>query len=762
LTSVFLWLLGWGGLFYLAALPVDLYQQILLGVIALLLLTGLRTLPKIGLWRVMFLVIAGFLLLRYLFWRTFHTLGFDDPFSFVASLVLYGAELYGIAMFLLSAFVNVRPILHRANRKETGWPTVDIYIPTYNESVGIVKTTMVAATALEYPSHLLNIYLLDDGATSEKRNSYDLTAAQVARRRHQEMRNLCQQLGVHYLARQDNQHAKAGNLNAAFQRTQGDMIVVLDCDHVPTVDFLQHTIPHMMRNQRLFLVQTPHFFITPDPIEKNLGLFNRMPSENDMFYKAVQPGLDFWNASFFCGSAAVLRREALLQNAGFSGQSVTEDAETALSLHAMGWQSRYVLKPLISGLQPETFGNFVNQRMRWAQGMVQLFLLKNPLWQHGLDAGQKLAYLNCMLFWFFPFARLVFLLSPLCFLLFGLKIYDATLNEIGSYTVPYLLALILTANYLFGRVRWFLVSEIYESMQSLFSLRAIINTIRSPSRPEFMVTRKGETLDTDFISPLVVPFYVLLCLLGLGLIAAGIRWELYPEQRPLILITSLWGGFSFLIVIASLGAMYERRQRRHHPRLPADNLSAIFTVDGNEYPVTIVDISTGGAALAGLPTSCVGKAQGLLQLRHPLTGKSCDFFVEAVSQYSSPSGKLTGIRFLPHSLEGYRDIVLLVHGDSRRWERILQLRDQDMGILPALGFLLTSGFRQAGVHASALFKSIINNWKHNEISVYPGPLGDIAGGDVSLAGQSSRTDPATATHSADDKAGIHRTAKSGG
>ena len=126
-------------------------------------------------------------------------------------------------------------------------------------------------------------------------------------------------------------------------------------------------------------MQTPHFFVNPDPIEKNLGTFAQMPSENEMFYGTIQQGLDKWNASFFCGSAAVLRREALEQAGGFSGITITEDCETALDLHARGWNSVYVDKPLIAGLQPETFSAFIGQRSRWCRGMVQILLLKNPL-----------------------------------------------------------------------------------------------------------------------------------------------------------------------------------------------------------------------------------------------------------------------------------------------------------------------------------------------------------------------------------------------
>ena len=120
-------------------------------------------------------------------------------------------------------------------------------------------------------------------------------------------------------------------------------------------------------------MQTPHFFLNPDPVERNLDTFDRMPSENEMFYSVIQKGLDGYNASFFCGSAAVLRRKHIMEIGGIQGETITEDAETALELHARGYHSAYVARPMVAGLSPETFSGFIVQRMRWAQGMAQIF-----------------------------------------------------------------------------------------------------------------------------------------------------------------------------------------------------------------------------------------------------------------------------------------------------------------------------------------------------------------------------------------------------
>ena len=128
-----------------------------------------------------------------------------------------------------------------------------------------------------------------------------------------------------------------------------------------------------------------------------------------MFYSVTQRGLDKWNGSFFCGSAALLRRRALDEAGGFSGVTITEDCETAFELHSRGWNSIYVDTPLIAGLQPDTLVAFIGQRSRWCQGMFQILMLKNPLFKRGLHPIQKLAYLSSMTFWFFPVPRMIFM-----------------------------------------------------------------------------------------------------------------------------------------------------------------------------------------------------------------------------------------------------------------------------------------------------------------------------------------------------------------
>jgi cellulose synthase (UDP-forming) len=225
-----------------------------------------------------------------------------------------------------------------------------------------------------------------------------------------------------------------------------------------------------------------------------------MPSENEMFYGVIQRGLDKWDASFFCGSAAVLRRSALAETNGFQGRSITEDCETALELHALGWHSIYVDRPLIAGLQPASFASFIVQRSRWLQGMIQILLFQKPFMKRGLSIPQRLCYLSSMLFWFFPIGRTIFLIAPLFYLFFDLQIFTSSGSEFLAYTLSYMVVNLMLQNYLYGEFRWPWISELYEYAQSLYMLPALVSVLLHPSRPTFNVTAKGESIDTDRLS----------------------------------------------------------------------------------------------------------------------------------------------------------------------------------------------------------------------------------------------------------------------
>ncbi|WP_413693549.1 glycosyltransferase family 2 protein [Psychromonas sp. KJ10-2] len=396
----------------LASIPLQAASQLALsmGVIVFVYSASSEAIQhskKRELFRLFAIIIGCFLSIRYLIWRGVNTLESDDIFSFIAMITLFIAEIYSGVIHLLGCFVNIFP-LNRPRQSikqftDEKIPTVDLVVPSYNESETLLEVTLRAAKMLDYPANKLNIHLLDDGGTDQKVFQENVIAAQHALTRRKKLQALCQSLDVEYHTRAKNEHAKAGNINTALLNMDGELVVILDADHVPTTDFLDRTVPWMIKDKDVFLVQSPHFMDNPDPIERNyFSAFTRMPSENDMFYNTIQKGLDFWSSSFFCGSAAVLRRRHLDMVGGIAGDSITEDAETALALHALGYKSVYVDKPMISGLATESFSSFIQQRERWAQGMAQILILKKPFLNSGLHWYQKCGYMSSILFWFFP------------------------------------------------------------------------------------------------------------------------------------------------------------------------------------------------------------------------------------------------------------------------------------------------------------------------------------------------------------------------
>ncbi len=653
--------------------------------------------------RVVFLILAAFLSVDYFYWRTFTTLTYHDPVSFLFAMLLYFAELYGFIVYGLSIFVNVDPLDRQPlpfSNDDERLPTVDVVIPSYNEEPDLLEITLLSALEMEYPKDKLKVYLLDDGGTDQRCQSEDPEFAAAARHRRLELQALCARWGALYITREKNVGSKAGNINNGLQHSHGELVVVFDADHAPTSDFLQNTVGWFLHDPRLFLVQTPHFFVNPDPIEKNLQTFSTMPGENEMFYKVIQKGLDYWNSAFFCGSAAVLRRKCLAETGGIAGDTITEDAETALTLHAKGYNSAYIGIPMVAGLSPETLASFIGQRIRWAQGMVQIFLLKNPLLIPGLTLPQRLCYFSSCFFWFFAYARVVFMLAPLCFLIFGLKIYDANFVDFAAFAAPHLLAVFMVSDFLFGKVRWSFVSELYELIQSVYTLPAILKVFLNPRAPTFKVTAKGETLGEDYISPLARPFYLFLILNIIALIFGVGRLVLTPADSFPTSVTMLWAVFNVFILLAAMGTLFERRQRRANPRMPS-TLAARVKLGKKFYTAEIRDLSTHGCGLVLDPAFESLFVEGSeLELTIPEDPRSLETPIHLVVRNArrEPGVLFVGGQFEHTSLEEMKFKVLLVNGSSRRWVEFQSSRERRIGVVRSALFLLTLGLRYSLQH----------------------------------------------------------------
>jgi cellulose synthase (UDP-forming) len=649
--------------------------------------------------RLFFVSVCAWVVIRYLAWRV-SSLNLEDGWiSIVATLSLLLAEFYGATMMLLGLFVNAYPMERRAAKlpkDETDYPTVDVYIPTYSESVSVVGPTVMGALEMDYPAAKFKVYVLDDGYPRSLATKDPVLKRELAKRA-EELKALCARHGAYYLTRANNQHAKSGNMNSAMKQTGGELILVLDADHVPTTDFLRNTVGFFARDRKLAFVQTPHFFLNADPVEKNLSLLNKMPGENDMFYRVVQKGLDLWNTSFFCGSAAVLRREAIEDVGGFSWASITEDASTSVKMHQKGWRSVYFGKPMVAGLQPETFAGFIVQRLRWAMGMGQIFMKQNPWLVRGLTLGQRVCYSSVVLFWLFPLARILFFIAPLFSIFGNISMYPVGTEYFFAYTAPYLAAVLLSTEKIFGRVRRILTSEMYETLQAFYTGPALLMTLFRPNSPSFKVTPKGEKLDHEFISEFSRPFYFFYAMTTSALGWGIYRYVTEPANRSSLTLSVVWLVFNFVLLSAALGTLLERRQRRARPRATLNELVTLTGAFGQREAI-VKNASETGAMLQLM------NEEALTDFCIQLGGE--DIPVKHLSHRRQTLGAAQmAVAYQPQNPLQERLVVKLAYGNSDRWEQVWKNRESSLNFVYSALQLSMTACRAAVAHLAHLYRS---------------------------------------------------------
>jgi cellulose synthase (UDP-forming) len=521
---------------------------------------------------------------RYLWWRYTSTLNWDDPLSLTFGLLLIAAETYAWVVLVLGYFQTIWP-LNRQPVSMPGppesWPTVDLLIPTYNEPMSVVKPTIYAALGIDWPRDKLNIWLLDDG----NRPAF---------------REFAEAVGIGYVARATHEHAKAGNINNALRHhCRSDYVSIFDCDHVPTRSFLQMTMGWFMKDKKLAMLQTPHHFFSPDPFERNLGRFRRTPNEGSLFYGLVQDGNDTWDATFFCGSCALLRRDALDEIGGIAVETVTEDAHTSLRLHRKGHTSAYIRIPQAAGLATESLSAHIGQRIRWARGMVQIFRLDNPLFGKGLKLVQRLCYANAMLHFLSGIPRLIFLLSPLAFLLFHAYIIYAPALAIAIYVLPHMLHTSLTNSRIQGRWRHSFWSEVYETVLAWYIARPTTVALFNPHKGKFNVTAKGGLVEEQHLDWVITKPYIFLVLINLaGVLFAFWRMKYGPANEVLTVWVSLvWVLYNMVILGGAVAVSVEARQIREAHRVEIAMPAALGRSDGHMMPCTLRDYSDGGVGV---------------------------------------------------------------------------------------------------------------------------------------------------------------------
>lgn len=611
---------------------------------------------------------------RYAYWRITTTAGVvreaGSAWAVIDAcfmMLLLLAESYAFVVLLLGYMQMVWPLRRTPvllPDSTADWPDVDVLIPTYNEPLDVVRFTVLAALNLDWPAEKLKVYLLDDS-------------------RREEFREFARQAGAGYLTREDNRYAKAGNLNAALERVSSPFVVVFDADHVPTRSFLQVTMGWFLRDAQLGILQTPHHFYSPDPFERNLGQFRSIPNEDELFYGVVQDGNDFWNATYFCGSCAVLRRSALDEAGGLATETVTEDAHTSMRMQRLGWNSAYINIPQAAGLATETLSAHVRQRIRWARGMVQILRIENPMFASGLTFAQRLCYLNAMSHFLYALPRLIFLTAPLMYLIFGYTNIPGYWAAILAYAAPHLVLSRMTRSRIQGQHRHSFWTEIFETVLAPYLVLPTLSALVRPRRGRFDVTPKGETVETEYFDAHVAqPTLILLACNWFGLCcsvprllqfpswkvpqwASFVNWPaaLYdPQHLGTVTVNAGWTLFNLVLLGVALAVAWESQQRRRSVRVETKVPSEALLQDGSIVRGVTADLSSGGVRIT--MDFDVNAAPGdRVKFIFPVLDGTATLPGIVVSM----SGRTLRASFDELTLEQYEALTMILYARADRW-----------------------------------------------------------------------------------------------
>jgi len=246
--------------------------------------------------------------------------------------------------------------------------SVDLLLPVCGERIEVIRETWEGVREIRWPG-ALQIYVLDDSADDQ-------------------LRALAAEYGFHYVRRSDREFRKAGNLRNGFKQSAGEFILLLDADFRPHPEILFETIPYLLQDEQLAIVQSPQYFNVHKGmnwVEAGAGFVQ------ELFFRLIQPARDRLGAAVCVGSCAVYRRQALLPLQGAPAIDHSEDLWTGFELLHRGWKIRYLPVVLAKGLCPDSLETFFNQQYRWCRGSLSL-VLSLEFWKSKLTVSQKFCF----------------------------------------------------------------------------------------------------------------------------------------------------------------------------------------------------------------------------------------------------------------------------------------------------------------------------------------------------------------------------------
>ncbi len=383
---------------------------------------------------VIFLFAAPIVVIVYLSY-IFNPAHIDNFFMYIIQLIADAISITVLLSLWLTILMDVIITQHHRAHEDNSEsyafekePTIDVFITVAGEPIEIVRETAIAAVNMHYPH---NTFLLDDGHSSE-------------------IKKLAEELNATYTTRKDNLFAKSGNLNNGLKYSKSDFFAIFDADQVPALDFIEKLLPYMA-DPKLAMVQSPQSY-------RNIDKFiaSGTAQAQEIFYKYVCPAKNISNSAFCVGTNMIFRRVAIDEIGGIAQIGHSEDVWTSLLLHEKGWKTLFVNEILAQGKAPETISSYFKQQLRWAKGGMSMLFLQNPLFSPTLSLDQKIQYFSSNFYYLVGFSMLAYLISPLAYLLFGIKAIQTESGLVWLiHYLPYF--------GLYYSLSWLLLGKIYIS-----------------------------------------------------------------------------------------------------------------------------------------------------------------------------------------------------------------------------------------------------------------------------------------------------------
>ena len=547
--------------------------------------------------------IVGLIIVVYGAWRMFFTLPSVSQYgwiAFVGGIFLLLAELFS-SYEALTHYLSLRNVYEPEMPvvPHELFPDVDVFISTHNEETDILFKTANACAAMDYPDKSkVHVFLCDDTDRPE-------VAA------------LAKELGVGYFGLSNNKHAKAGNINNALSRTSSPLIATFDADMIPKSNFLMEVVPYfflpIMEKKadgtwvvkpeeeqkncgKIGFIQTPQVFYNADLFQYNLYAEKRVPNEQDYFFREVNLGKNRTNAVLYAGSNTMISREALEGVGGIATGTITEDFETGLRIEALNFRCYAVKKPLAQGLAPITIASLIKQRVRWGRGCIyslrRIHLLTNPAFSLNL----KLSYYACRVYWESFSRRLVYILSPVLFLLLGIPLVVMNLKQLIFIWLPYYICYSYLLKKVSSEIRDTRWSNTIDTIMFPYLLIPIWAEFFHINEKKFSVTAKSRSWNDNNEFYLAIPH---ICLLVVSLVSLLFAVQQLIINRAFgLIIIIMWmliNSFSLLMAVFFMrGRVNEREFERFDCDLPLEVRAEAESEDC--FKARVVNISEGGFA----------------------------------------------------------------------------------------------------------------------------------------------------------------------